>query len=140
MSKHTVSIRAPTRGAMATHSQIHPIRAPTTPLSQQNRRILGNPFPRTHPCTRPLKEETSRFYNHLRFALRRSISSSHRHLCHGCNFRPYRQTTFFGLPRHPTKRRVRPCYTINHLTKPFLWLIKNNSITNSLSHFRNYFL
>ena len=80
-----VSIRAPTRGAMATHSKIRPFRAPFTPLRQQNRRILGNPFPLTHPYVRPLKEKTSRFYDHLRFALERSFGAFH-YLCRGCKF------------------------------------------------------
>ena len=40
-----VSIRAPTKGAMATHSQIHPIRALTTPLIPQNRRYFWESIP-----------------------------------------------------------------------------------------------
>ena len=49
-----VSIRAPTRGAMATHSKIRTFRVLTPPLSAQNRRNLGNPFPLSHPCDRSL--------------------------------------------------------------------------------------
>ena len=64
-----VSIRAPTRGAMATHSKIRLFRAPSPPHRPQNRHNLGNPFPRTHPCNRSLRKKTSRFYDHLRFAL-----------------------------------------------------------------------
>ena len=69
---------------MATQSKIRPFRTLASPLSQQNRRILGNPFPLTHPCTCSLREKTSRFYDHLGFALELSFSSSHRHLCRGC--------------------------------------------------------
>lgn len=81
-----VSIRAPTQGAMATHSKIRPFQVSSTPHSPQNRRILGNPFQRTHPCNRPLREKTCRFYVHLGFALKPSFSISHHHLCRGCKF------------------------------------------------------
>ena len=64
-----VSIRAPAIGAMATHSKIRQVRALATPLSAQNRHNLGNPFPPPHPCDRSLRKKTSRFYDHLRFAL-----------------------------------------------------------------------
>ena len=77
----SVSIRAPAWGAMATHSKICLFRVPSPPLDQQNRHNLWNQFPLTHLCARPLKEETSRFYVHLRFALELSFGSSHRHLC-----------------------------------------------------------
>ena len=64
-----VSIRAPAIGTMATHSKIRQVRALATPLSAQNRHNLGNPFPPPHPCDRSLRKKTSRFYDHLRFAL-----------------------------------------------------------------------
>ena len=76
----------PIQDAMATHSKIRPFRALTLPLIPQNRRVLGNPFPLTHPCVCPLREKTSRFYDHLRFALELFFGSSHRHLCRGCKF------------------------------------------------------
>ena len=75
-----VSIRAPAWGAMATHSKIRPLRALTPPLSSQNQHNLGNPFPHSRPCSRPLREKTSRFYDHLRFALEPSFGLSH-HFC-----------------------------------------------------------
>ena len=104
-----VSIRAPTKGAMATHSKMYPIRVPSHPLSQQNRHNLGNPFPLTHPYVRPLREKTSRFYDHLRFALELSFGLSHHYLCRGCKFSvATAKRPSFGLPRHPTKRRIRP--------------------------------
>ena len=104
-----VSIRAPTQGAMATHSKIRPFRVPSPPLSQQNRRILGNPSQLTHPCARPLRKKTCRFYDHLWIALERFIGSSHRRLCCGCKFSVVRaKRPCFGLPRRPTKRRIRP--------------------------------
>ena len=103
-----VSIRAPAWGAMATQSKIRLIRALTTPLSQQNRRILGDPFPRQHPCARPRRENTCRFYDHLGFALEPSFGISHSFVSRLQNFGRPRQTTFLGLPCHPTKRRVRP--------------------------------
>ena len=106
----SVSIRAPTKGAMATHSKMYPIRVPSHPLSQQNRHNLGNPFPLTHPYVRPLREKTSRFYDHLRFALELSFGISHNYLCRGCKFSvATAKRPSFGLPRHPTKRRIRPC-------------------------------
>ena len=64
-----VSIRAPAIGTMTTHSKIRQVRALATPLSAQNRHNLGNPFPPPHPCDRSLRKKTSRFYDHLRFAL-----------------------------------------------------------------------
>ena len=79
-----VSIRAPTKGAMATHSKIRPIRALTPPHRSQNRRYFGNPFPLTHPYVNSFREKTSRFYVHLRFALERFFGISPRHLCCGC--------------------------------------------------------
>ena len=65
-----ISIRAPARGAMATHSKIRLIRTLTITHRAQNRHDLGNPRPRKHPCIRPLREKTHRFYDHLRFTLR----------------------------------------------------------------------
>ena len=104
-----VSIRAPTRGAMATQSKIRPIRGLTPPHRSQNRRILGNPSPQWHPCARPLQEKRHRFYDHLWIALERFIGSSHRRLCCGCKFSVVRaKRPCFGLPRRPTKRRIRP--------------------------------
>ena len=76
----------PIRVAMATHSQIRPFRALAPPHRPQNRHNLGNPLPRTHPCARPLREKTCRFYVHLGFALERFFGLSHRHLCRGCKF------------------------------------------------------
>ena len=96
------------QSAMATQSKIRLIRALTTPLSQQNRRILGDPFPRPHPCARPRRENTCRFYDHLGFALEPSFGISHSFVSRLQNFGRPRQTTFLGLPCHPTKRRVRP--------------------------------
>ena len=91
-----VSIRTPTQGAMATHSKIRPFQVSSTPHSPQNRRILGNPFQRTHPCNRPLREKTCRFYVHLGFALELSFGASHHYLCRGCKFSIVKhQTTFF---------------------------------------------
>ena len=84
------------QSAMATHSKIHPIRALVPQLRPQNRRILGNLFPLTQPCARPLKEKTGRFYDHLRFAPELFFGISHRHLCRGCKISVApRQTTFF---------------------------------------------
>ena len=104
-----VSIRAPTQGAMATQSKIRPIRGLTPPQRSQNRRILGNPSPQWHPCARPLREKRHRFYDHLWIALERFIGSSHRRLCCGCKFSVVRaKRPCFGLPRRPTKRRIRP--------------------------------
>ena len=65
---------------MATHSKIRPLRALTPPLSSQNQHNLGNPFPHSRPCSRPLREKTSQFYDHLRFALEPSFGLSH-HFC-----------------------------------------------------------
>ena len=105
----SVSIRAPTQGAMATQSKIRPIRGLTPPHRSQNRRILGNPSPQWHPCARPLREKRHRFYDHLWIALERFIGSSHRRLCCGCKFSVVRaKRPCFGLPRRPTKRRIRP--------------------------------
>lgn len=82
---------------MATQSKIRPIRTLTPPLIQQNRRNLGNPFPLSHPCARPLREKTCRFYDHLGFALELSFGSSHRHLCCGCKISVVRaQRPSFG--------------------------------------------
>ena len=82
------------QSAMATHSKISPIRALASPLSQQNRRILGNPSQLTHPCARPRREETSRFYDHLGFALEPSFGTSHSFVLRLQNFGRPRPTTF----------------------------------------------
>ena len=79
-----VSIRTPTKGAMATRSKIRPLRAPSHPLSPQNRHNLENPFSSSHPCVRHLREKTHRFYDHFGFAIKLSIGSSHHYLCCGC--------------------------------------------------------
>jgi len=79
---------------MATHSKISPIRALASPLSQQNRRILGNPSQLTHPCARPRREKTSRFYDHLGFALEPSFGTSHSFVLRLQNFGRPRPTTF----------------------------------------------
>ena len=89
---------------MATHSKICPLRLPSPPLSQQNQRILGNPFPLTHPCARPRREKTCRFYVCLRFELKLSFGLSHRHLCCGCKISvALRQTTFFWFISSPNQ-------------------------------------
>ena len=82
------------QSAMATHSKISPIRALASPLSQQNRRILGNPSQLTHPCARPRREKTSRFYDHLGFALEPSFGTSHSFVLRLQNFGRPRPTTF----------------------------------------------
>ena len=79
-----VSIRATYTVAMATRSKIRQIQALTPQLSAQNQRNLGNLFPLTQHCARPLREKTHRFYGHLGFALELSFGLSHRHLCRGC--------------------------------------------------------
>ena len=101
-----VSIRAPTRGAMrftrssrhwCLFQSAHPRRVrwqhivrfarfECLPLHSDHKIdvIFGNPFPLTHPYVRPLREKTSRFYDHLRFTLELSFGLSHRHLCRGC--------------------------------------------------------
>ena len=109
-TKHSViSIRAPTRGAMATHSKIRPLRGPSPPLSPQNRRYFGNPFSLTHPCDRSLREKTSRFYDHLGFELELFFGISHSFVLRLQNFGRPRQTTFFwSNSRHPTKRHIQP--------------------------------
>ena len=105
-----VSIRAPAKGAMPTHSKIRLFRVFSTPHRAQNRRYFGNPFPHSHPCVRPLREKTCQFHDHLRFALELPFGSSHHHLCCGCKFSAvHAKRPSFGLSRHPTKRRNRPC-------------------------------
>ena len=107
---HAVSIRAPTRGAMATHSKIRLFRVPFHPHRSKNRRILGNPFPLTHHYASSLRKKTHRFYDHLRFALELSFGISHSFVSRLQNFGRPRPTTFFwSSSRRPTKRRVRPC-------------------------------
>ena len=99
-----VSIRAHTRGAMATHSKIRPFQVYSTPHSPQNRRILGNPFQRTHPCARPRREKTCRFYVHLGFALRQFTLAYLTIICVAVvKFRSPRQTTFFWSTQSPNQ-------------------------------------
>ena len=94
-----ISIRAPAWGAMATHSKIRPFRVPFHPHRSKNRRILGNPFPLKHPCDRPLREKTHRFYDHLRFALEHFWLISPVFVSRLQNFGHPRPTTFFWLNR-----------------------------------------
>ena len=105
-----VSIRAPTKGAMATHSKIRLFRVPFHPHRSKNRRILGNPFPLTHHYASSLRKKTHRFYDHLRFALELSFGISHSFVSRLQNFGRHRQSDLLLVKsRHPTKRRVRPC-------------------------------
>ena len=101
-----VSIRAPTRGAMATHSKIRPFRALVSPLSQQNRHVLENPFPLTHPCVRHLREKTCRFYVCLRFALRRLLWLISPLVCCGCKISVvHAKRPLFGQITSPNQAR-----------------------------------
>lgn len=105
-----VSIRAPVRDAIATHSKIRPLRATSPPLSKQNQRILRNPFQRPHPCARPRRENTCRFYVRLGGCTRTFLWLISPLLCRGCNFSvATAKRPSSGLTRSPTKRRVRPC-------------------------------
>ena len=98
----------PIQDAMATHSWIHQIRALTPSRNQQNQRVLGNLSPLAHPRVRLLREETSRFYDHLGgrtqiflwlielFVLRSLVVKVSPHL----------STNFIWSIRHPTTRQT----------------------------------
>lgn len=110
----------------ATHSKIYYIHAFTDPLSLQNRSILENPFPLTHPCARPLREKRHRFYVHFKFALEPSFSASHYYCVAAAKFRLSRQTTFF-LSNHVTQPSNEVDITTQSITSPNLsfWSIQS---------------
>ena len=124
---------------MATHSKMHPIRAPSPPLSQQSRRNLGNPFPLTHPCDRSLQKKTHRFYVHLRFALERSFGSSHRpFVLRLQNFGRPRQTTFLWSTSSPNQSAGSTLLDNQRPHQTFPLVYQQNFIYKSVTHIKNY--
>ena len=127
---------------MATHSKIRPIRALVPPLSQQNQRILGKPFPLTHPCARHLREKTCRFHVHLRFALGQLPLA---HLIVICvavaNFRSSTPNDLllikFTSPNQATYSTL-PDNQRPHRTFPLIY--QQNNIYKSVTHIQNVFL
>ena len=108
----SVSIRAPTGGAMATHSKIRPFQA------------------LTYPYVRPLREKGCRFYNHFGFAYEPFLAHPTIICVAVVNFGRHRKTTSFWS-NHVTQPSNGVDITTQSITSPNLsfWVIQSLAST-----------
>ena len=134
-----ISIRAPTKGAMATHSKIRPIRALTLPLSQQNRHNLGNPVPLTHPCAHSLRKNAPILC--LLEVYTRTFLAYLTVICVAvANFRSSRQTTFFWSTTSPNQATHLTSLDNQSPHQAFPLDYKQDFIYKSVTHIQNVFI
>lgn len=124
---------------MATHSKICPFRALTPPHRSQNRHNLGNPPQYSHPCDRPLREKTHRFYGHLGFALELFFGISHHFCVAVAKFRSSAPNDLLGFTPSPNQAADSTSPDNQRPHRAFPLVYQQDFIYKSVTHIQNVF-